>query len=34
VRGEAEGLLRAYLRHLLERDLKTVAFLQDVMRGE
>jgi DNA repair protein RecO (recombination protein O) len=34
VRGEAEGLLRAYLRHLLERDLKSVAFLQDVMRGE
>jgi DNA repair protein RecO (recombination protein O) len=34
VRGEAEGLLRAYVRHLLERDLKSVAFLQDVMRGE
>jgi DNA repair protein RecO (recombination protein O) len=34
VRGEVEGLLRAYLRNLLDRDLKSVAFLQDVMRGE
>jgi DNA repair protein RecO (recombination protein O) len=34
VRGEVEGLLRAYLRPLLERDLKSVAFLQDAMRGE
>ncbi|MEI8307400.1 MAG: DNA repair protein RecO [Chloroflexales bacterium] len=34
VRSEVEGLLRAYLYHLLERDLKSVAFLQDVMRGE
>ncbi|NTV65230.1 MAG: DNA repair protein RecO [Oscillochloris sp.] len=34
VRAEIEGLLRAYLRHILERDLKSVAFLQDVMRGE
>ncbi|NTW03322.1 MAG: DNA repair protein RecO [Oscillochloris sp.] len=33
VRSEAEGLLRGYLRHLLERDLKSVAFLQDVMRS-
>ncbi len=33
VRGEVEGLLRAYLLHLLERDLKSVAFLHDVMRG-
>ncbi len=30
VRGEAERLLRAYLRQLLERDLKSVAFLDDV----
>jgi DNA repair protein RecO (recombination protein O) len=34
VRGEAERLLRAYLRRLLERDLKSVAFLQDAMRAE
>jgi DNA repair protein RecO (recombination protein O) len=34
VRGEAERLLRAYLRHLLERDLKSVAFLEDAMRTE
>ncbi len=34
VRGEAERLLRAYLRHLLERDLKSVAFLEDAMRAE
>ncbi|MEI7642755.1 MAG: DNA repair protein RecO [Chloroflexales bacterium] len=34
VRSEAEGLLRVYLRHLLERDLKSITFLQDVMRGE
>lgn len=34
VRGEAERLLRAYLRRLLERDLKSVAFLEDAMRGE
>jgi DNA repair protein RecO (recombination protein O) len=32
VRGEVEQLLRAYLRNLLERDLKSVAFLEDVMR--
>lgn len=30
VRAEAERLLRAYLRQLLERDLKSVAFLDDV----
>lgn len=30
VRGEVERLLRAYLRQLLERDLKSVAFLDDV----
>lgn len=34
VRGEAERLLRAYLRHLLERDLKSVAFLEDATRAE
>ncbi|MEI7772446.1 MAG: DNA repair protein RecO [Chloroflexales bacterium] len=34
VRGEAESLLSAYLRHLLERDLTSITFLQDVMRGE
>lgn len=34
VRGEVERLLRAYLRHLLERDLKSVAFLEDAMRAE
>lgn len=34
VRGEVERLLRAYLRRLLERDLKSVAFLQDAMRAE
>jgi len=32
VRGEAEQLLRAYLRQILERDLKSVAFLEDVAR--
>lgn len=30
VREEAEGLLRAYLRTILERDLKSVAFLDEV----
>ncbi|NTU80818.1 MAG: DNA repair protein RecO [Chloroflexales bacterium] len=30
VRGEAEWLLRTYVRQLLERDLKSVAFLDDV----
>lgn len=30
VRTEAERLLRAYLRALLERDLKTVAFLESL----
>lgn len=34
VRGEVERHLRAYIRHLLERDLKSVAFLEAVMRGE
>lgn len=33
VRAEVEQLLRAYLRHLLERDLKSLAFLEDVARG-
>lgn len=30
VREEVEGLLRAYIRRLLERDLKSVAFLDEV----
>ena len=34
VRSEAEGLLRAYLRRLLERDLRSVAFLDEAMRIE
>ncbi|GAB4446499.1 MAG: DNA repair protein RecO [Chloroflexi bacterium OHK40] len=34
VRGEAEHLLRAYVRQLLERDLKSVAFLEDAMRAD
>ena len=34
VRGEVERLLRSYLRRLLERDLKSVAFLEDAMRAE
>jgi len=34
VRGEAERLLRTYLRRLLERDLKSVAFLEDAMRAQ
>ncbi|NWF80994.1 MAG: DNA repair protein RecO [Chloroflexi bacterium] len=34
VRSEVEGLLRAYLRPLLERDLRSVAFLEEVMRVE
>jgi DNA repair protein RecO (recombination protein O) len=34
VRGEVERLLRAYLRQLLERDLKSVAFLADALRTE
>lgn len=29
-RAEAESLLRAYLRHILERDLRSLAFLDDV----
>jgi DNA repair protein RecO (recombination protein O) len=33
VRSEVEALLRAYIRQLLERDLKSVAFLNDVLRG-
>lgn len=33
VRSEVEGLLRSYIRQLLERDLKSVAFLNDVLRG-
>ncbi|RRR75756.1 MAG: DNA repair protein RecO [Candidatus Viridilinea halotolerans] len=34
VRGETAHLLRAYLRQLLERDLKSVAFLDEAMRVE
>ncbi|NJN17936.1 MAG: DNA repair protein RecO [Oscillochloris sp.] len=34
VRGEVEQLLRAYLRRLLERDLRSVAFLEEAARGE
>src|SRR5689334_4931616 len=30
VRGEAELLLRTYIRRILERDLKSVAFLEEV----
>jgi len=30
VRDEAEQLLRAYIRRILERDLKSVAFLEEV----
>jgi DNA repair protein RecO (recombination protein O) len=30
LRAEVERLLRAYLRQLLERDLKSVTFLDDV----
>jgi DNA repair protein RecO (recombination protein O) len=33
VRSEVEALLRVYIRQLLERDLKSVAFLNDVLRG-
>jgi DNA repair protein RecO (recombination protein O) len=33
VRSEVEALLRTYIRQLLERDLKSVAFLNDVLRG-
>jgi DNA repair protein RecO (recombination protein O) len=32
VRHEAETLMRAYLRHILERDLKSVAFLEETLR--
>jgi DNA repair protein RecO (recombination protein O) len=31
-RAEAESLLRAYLHHILERDLRSLAFLNDVRR--
>jgi len=31
-RAETESLLRAYLRHILERDLRSLAFLDDVRR--
>lgn len=34
VRAETSNLLRSYLRNLLERDLKSIAFLEDVMRAE
>ena len=30
VRAEAEQLLRIYIRRILERDLKSVAFLEEV----
>lgn len=33
LREEAEMLLRAALRHILERDLKSVAFLDEVRQG-
>lgn len=33
VRRETERLLRIYLRHILERDLKSVAFLDSVQYG-
>ncbi|NJM08597.1 DNA repair protein RecO [Candidatus Gracilibacteria bacterium] len=33
VRQEAETLMRAYLRHVLERDLKSVAFLEETLRS-
>lgn len=34
VRTEVEFLLRAYLRHILERDLKSVAFLDSLRDAE
>lgn len=34
VRMETERLLRVYLRHILERDLKSVAFLDSVQYGD
>lgn len=33
VRGEVMQLLRAYLRSLLERDLKSVTFLEEMLEG-
>jgi DNA repair protein RecO (recombination protein O) len=30
VREEAEGLLRTYIRRILERELKSVAFLEEI----
>lgn len=30
VRGEAEQLLRIYIRRILERDLKSIAFLEEI----
>jgi DNA repair protein RecO (recombination protein O) len=32
VRTEAETLLRAYIRQLLERDLKSITFLEEVQQ--
>jgi DNA repair protein RecO (recombination protein O) len=29
-RDEAEQLMRAYLRRILERDLKSIAFLEEI----
>lgn len=33
-RAEAEKLLRAYIRRILERDLKSVAFLEEISAAE
>jgi DNA repair protein RecO (recombination protein O) len=33
VRQEAETMMRAYLRHILERDLKSVAFLEETLHS-
>ena len=33
VREEAEQLLRIYIRRILERELKSVAFLEEVNNG-
>jgi len=33
LRVEAEQLLRVYLRRILERDLKSVTFLDEVRQG-
>jgi DNA repair protein RecO (recombination protein O) len=33
LREEAERMVRVYIRHILERDLKSVAFLDEVRLG-